>query len=70
MSRKAWIVLGCVVAVILAFFVVSLCLASAHGQDVVTEWQSWFGLLEEAEEVVEQVPSVDETVEATMKLVA
>ena len=38
------IVAGLVV-VALIFVVVSLCLASAHGHGLVSEWQSWFGIV-------------------------
>ena len=50
MTKKAWVILGTVLFIVCAFFIVSLCLASAHGQDVVTEWQTWFGIVEEVVE--------------------
>lgn len=63
MKRKGWVILGTVLFIVCAFFIVSLCLASAHGQDVVTEWQTWFGIVEE---VVETIPPTEEVVESTM----
>ena len=66
MTKKAWVILGTVLFIVCAFFIVSLCLASAHGQDVVTEWQTWFGIVEE---VVETIPPTEEVVEPTMLFV-
>ncbi len=56
---------GSVLFVIVAFFVISLILASVHGQDVVTEWQSWFGIIKDA---VETIPPVDDPVIETAKM--
>lgn len=65
LSRKtsSWLTIISIVAVVIvAFFVVSLCLASAHGNDVVTEWQTWFGLVESAKEMIEPVEEVVEPI--------
>lgn len=57
MTRRqtAGIAISAIVLIaILAFFVVSLCLASAHGNTLVAEWQTWFGIVKD---VTETLPS-------------
>lgn len=54
-SLGGWIALVVVAVVVIAFFVTSLCLASAHSQTVVQEWQQWFGITKQAGEVIEDV---------------
>ncbi len=51
-------ILSIVLIAILTFFVVSLCLANAHGNTLVTEWQTWFGI---AKDVTEAVPPKEGT---------
>ena len=46
------------IAIVTGFFIVSLILASVHGQDVVTEWQTWFGIVKEVEEPVVETAKV------------
>ncbi len=54
---KLWVAIA-VVAIVACFFIVSLILASVHGQDVVTEWQTWFGIAKEVEEPVVETAKV------------
>ena len=55
---KIWCAIVAVV-IVLGFFIVSLVLSSVHGQDIVTEWQTWFGIAKEVEEpVVETVKTL------------
>lgn len=50
MSKWAMgLIIGFIVLV-LGFFIVSLILASVHGQDIVSEWLSWSGNLKETVE--------------------
>lgn len=42
--NKALTVIAILAVIALAFFVTSLCLANAHGNTLVAEWQSWFGI--------------------------
>lgn len=65
MSNKAKLACGSVLFVIVAFLVVSLILASVHGQDIVTEWQSWFGIVKDT---VETIPPVDDPIVETAKM--
>lgn len=43
-----WSIVGFVIIVALAFIITSLIMASVHGQSLVTEWQSWFGIVKDA----------------------
>lgn len=54
LSSIKWKIFWSIIAVVvvLGFFITSLILASVHGQDVVTEWQTWFGIAKEVEEPV------------------
>lgn len=71
MSKKAMIACGSVLFVIVAFLVVSLILASVHGQDIVTEWQTWFGVIKDtADNIVETIPPVEDVVETAKMFVA
>lgn len=71
MNKKSMIACISVLFVIVAFFVVSLILASVHGQDIVTEWQTWFGVIKDTvDNVVETIPSVEDVVETAKMFVA
>ena len=54
---KIWAIFVAIV-IVSGFFIVSLILASVHGQDVVTEWQTWFGIVQEVEEPVVETAKV------------
>lgn len=54
---KIWAIVVAI-AIVTGFFIVSLILASVHGQDVVTEWQTWFGIVKEVEEPVVETAKV------------
>lgn len=54
---KIWAIVVAI-AIVTGFFIVSLILASVHGQDVVTEWQTWFGIVKEVEEPVVKTAKV------------
>ena len=65
MTKKQWICLGIILAIVVVFFVVSAVLAHFHDNTLVAEWQSWFGIVKDA---VEQIPSeeTEEVVETLM----
>ena len=58
MTKKGFIWLSAILFVICAFMVVSIILASIHNQPIVTEWQSWFNIVEKAPEVEESVKAL------------
>lgn len=48
MERKkhGWLIFGVVtLAIVVAFFVTSVVLADIHDVSLVTEWQTWFGIV-------------------------
>lgn len=51
---KKWIgyLIFALLLVVVAFFVVSLILASFHNVGIVEEWQSWFSALKPAKDTV------------------
>ena len=53
MKVLKWILGLLVIGGIVAFFVTTHVLAKQHGQSMVQEWQTWFGILKDTEEVVE-----------------
>lgn len=65
MRKTHWIVLCVLLTVVLSFFVASIVLAHIHDNTIVTEWQSWFGIVKNA---VAQLPSPEEPAEVVETL--
>lgn len=66
-ANPALIVIAVVLAIALTFLVVSLCLANAHGNTLVAEWQNWFGIVKKATDEV-KTPEDAETVTSALRM--